>query len=158
MSEKEKINQENSSNAEEKETITARFDRERKEWEAKICMMSGKMKDIGILSDVLTDLLSSRQVALDYTHTMMSLLTNINASLRKKRKERYLYYSQSYDLVLQKEQKNMFIDVDLEKLVKTQETFSTHLSYIRGTIDTIDKMIWGVKWRMDLEQYKRSQH
>jgi len=156
MSENQNTNQKNSS--EEKEGIIQRFDRERKEWEEKIGKMSSKMKDIGILSDVLTDLLSQRQVALDKTHTLMAILTNINAQLRKKKKERFLYYSQSYDLVLQKDQKNMFIDVDLEKMIKTQETFSTHLSYMRGTVDTIDKMLYGVKWRITLEEYKRGQH
>lgn len=152
-------NQENSSfNEKPQETFTQRFDRERKEWEDKIGKMSAKMRDIGILSEVLTDALSQRQVALEYTHTLMSLLSGINAKLRKLRKERFLFYSQNYDLVLQKDQKNLFIDVDLEKNVKTQELFSNHLSYMRGTVDTIDKIIYGIKWRIQLEEYRRSQH
>lgn len=148
----------NQDSSEKKESITARFDRERKEWEVKIGKMSSKMNDIGILSTVLTEALSERQIALEYTHTLMSILTNINADLRKKRKERFLYYTQSYDQRLDKEPRNMFIDVDLEKLVKTQETFSTHLTYMRGTVDTIDKILYGCKWRMELESYRRQQH
>lgn len=158
MSKEIKNQENNSSKKEEKESISKRFDRERSEWEFKIGKMSSKMKDIGILSDVLTDALSQRQIALDYTHTLMTLLTKINAELRKKKKERFLYYSQNYDLVLQKDQKNMFIDVDLEKNVKIQELFSNHLSYMRGTIDTLDKILFGVNWRIKMEEYKRSQH
>lgn len=156
----ENQSQVNCSDADEKpkETISQRFDRERDEWNTKIGVMSAKMKDIGVLSGVLTDALSSRQIALEYTHTLMSILINLNAQLRAKRKERFLYYSQSYDLVLQKEQKLMFIDVDLEKQVKAQELFSTHLSYMRGTVETLDKILYGLKWRMEMEQYRRSQH
>lgn len=149
-------NQEN--NSSEKEDITKRFEREQREWNTKIDEMSSRMRDISVLSDVLVDALSQRQIALEKTHILMSVLSGINAQLRKKRKERFLYYSQSYDLVLQKDQKNLFIDVDLEKLVRTQELFSNHLSYMRSTVDTIDKMLYGVKWRIQLEEYKRSQH
>lgn len=149
-------NQEN--NSSEKEDITKRFEREQREWNTKIDEMTSRMRDISVLSDVLVDALSQRQMALEKTHILMSVLSGINAQLRKKRKERFLYYSQSYDLVLQKDQKNLFIDVDLEKLVRTQELFSNHLSYMRSTVDTIDKMLYGVKWRLQLEEYKRSQH
>ena len=149
-------NQEN--NSSEKEDITKRFEREQREWNTKIDEMTSRMRDISVLSDVLVDALSQRQMALEKTHILMSVLSGINAQLRKKRKERFLYYSQSYDLVLQKDQKNLFIDVDLEKLVRTQELFSNHLSYMRSTVDTIDKMLYGVKWRIQLEEYKRSQH
>jgi len=149
-------NQEN--NSSEKEDITKRFEREQREWNTKIDEMTSRMRDISVLSDVLVDALSQRQIALEKTHILMSVLSGINAQLRKKRKERFLYYSQSYDLVLQKDQKNLFIDVDLEKLVRTQELFSNHLSYMRSTVDTIDKMLYGVKWRIQLEEYKRSQH
>lgn len=149
-------NQEN--NSSEKEDITKRFEREQREWNTKIDEMTSRMRDISVLSDVLVDALSQRQMALEKTHILMSVLSGINAQLRKKRKERFLYYSQSYDLVLQKDQKNLFIDVDLEKLVRTQELFSNHLSYMRSTVDTIDKMLYGVKWRLQLEEYRRSQH
>jgi hypothetical protein len=111
----------------EKESLNTRFDRERKQWEGKIGSMAARMNDIGILTTVLTEALSERQIALEYTHTLMALLTNLNAQLRKKRKERFLYYTTSYDQRLDKDPRNMFIDVDLEKQVKIQETFSNHL-------------------------------
>jgi hypothetical protein len=120
--------------------------------------MAARMNDIGILTTVLTEALSERQIALEYTHTLMALLTNLNAQLRKKRKERFLYYTTSYDQRLDKDPRNMFIDVDLEKQVKIQETFSNHLSYMRGTVETIDKILYGCKWRMELESYRRQQH
>jgi len=148
-------NQENSS---EKESITTRFDRERREWQEKIAGLTQRMYDMGQVSDVLVDVLSQRQVALEYTHTLMQLITSINAKLKKLKKERFIYYTQESDYRLDKEPRNMFIDVDLEKHVKTLETFSTHLSYMRGTVDSLDHMYYGIKWRIELEQYRRKQH
>lgn len=161
----EKINEnfsediENFENSEsKKESLTERFERERGEWQNKIEKMTIGMRDIYECSSVLTDALSERQIALEYTHTLMTLLSKINADLREKKKERFIFYSQNYDIRLDKDPKNMFIDVDLRKQVLLQEIFSNHLSYMRGTIDTIDKLIFGIKWRLQLEEYKRSQH
>jgi hypothetical protein len=141
-----------------KEDLVTRFERERKEWTVKVESMTGGIKDIYDCANTLTTLLSNRQIALEYTHMLMSLLSKINAQLREKRKERYIYYTQSYDLKLDKEPKNMFIDDDLRKSVLLQELFQNHLGYMRGTIDTMDKIHYSIKWRIQLEEYKRSQH
>lgn len=143
---------------EKKENLVEKFDRERKEWTSKVEHMSEGIRDIYNCTDMLTEGLSNRQIALEYSHTLMGVLSKINAELREKRKERYLYYTQSYDLKLDKDPKNMFIDVDLKKQVMLQELFQNHLNFIRGTIDTIDKLIWGIKWRLSLEDYRRTQH
>lgn len=149
---------EKTDNSTKKEDIHIRFSRERLIWKEKIERMTLAMRDIYECSTILTEALSERQIALEYSHTLMSLLTKINAELRDKKKERFIFYSQNYDLKLDKDPKNMFIDVDLKKQVLLQELFSGHLSYMRSTIDTIDKMIWGIKWRLDLQNYQREQH
>lgn len=136
-----------------KEPLSKRFERERKEWREKIKKLAGDMKEMKSLSEVLTDALSERQIALDYTHTLMSLLSTANAKLKKAKKKKFLYYTQDYDLVLQKEQKNLFIDVDLENEVVIQELISAHLSYMRGTVDSLDKLLFGIKWRMQIQDY-----
>jgi hypothetical protein len=60
----------------------------------------------------------------------MAILTTVNADLRKKKKTKWLHYTTGYDMVLQKQQKEMFTDVDLEKEVKAQEIFSKILHTI----------------------------
>jgi len=143
---------------EKKDKISSKFEKERKDWKEKIDGMSKNMRDIYNCSTVLSDMLTARQIALEYTHTLIGVLSKINADLREKKKERFLYYSQSYDLRLDKDPKNMFIDVDLKKQVMLQELFQNHLTYMKGTIDSLDKIYYGIKWRIQLEEYKRGQH
>lgn len=139
---------------EEKIVLSKKFATERKAWRIKMKNLTSNMNDMNTLSDVLIDALSSRQIALEYTHIIMSKLSIINAELRKKKKSKFLFYSQDYDIVLQKEQKNLFIDVDLEEYVVKQELLAVHLSYMRGTVDSIDKLIFGIKWRIQIKDYE----
>lgn len=144
----------NTEDSEKKETTYERFGRERQAWRMKIKNQTERMVNIHTLTEVMTDIMSERQVALEYTHTLMSVLAKVNAELRKQKKGKELYYTQGYDLVLKPDVKKLFIDVDLEELVIKQELLSTHLSYMRGTVDTFDKMIYGIKWRLQIKEYE----
>ena len=140
------------------ETLEQRFDRERNEWKSKIDVLTTKMRDIYTCSEVLVEALNDRQIALEYSHMLMNLLSKSNAKLRAAKKERYIYYSQEYDLKLDRQPKEIFVDCDVSKQLLLQEMIDSHLKYMRSTIDTIDKILYGCKWRIDLEQYKRDKN
>lgn len=144
-------NQVSSSN----EPIYTRFAKERDEWSQRIQDMSERLRDIYKLSDLLTDLYSYRQIALEYTHTLMSHLSKLNATYRVKKVERFDYYSRGYDLRLDKDPKNDHINADLNLLVERRELLQNHLDYFRSTVGTIDSMCFGVKHRMALEEFRR---
>lgn len=149
-------NQENQENHETSfDTIKKTFSSERLHWKAKIQSMSAKLKQIETLHDLEIDAYSSRQIALEYMHTLMFMLSKINAKLRKLKKSKLLFYTEQYDLKLDKEQKNMFIAVDFEKTILYQELLNNHFNYFKGTIDSIDKIIYGIKWRIQIEELKR---
>jgi hypothetical protein len=137
------------------EPIYTRFAKERDEWSLKVQDMAERLKDIYKLSDLLTDLYSYRQIALEYTHTLMSHLSKLNATFRVKKVERYDYYSRGYDLRLDKDPKNDHINADLNLIVERRELLQNHLDYFRSTVGTIDSMCFGIKHRMALEEYKR---
>jgi len=135
--------------------IYARFKKEREEWSEKIQDMSDRLRDIYKLSDLLTDLYSNRQIAVEYTHTLMSHLSKINTIYRVKKVERFDYYSRGYDLRLDKDPKNDHINADLNDIVERRELLQNHLDYFRQTVSTIDSMCFGVKHRMALEEFRR---
>lgn len=137
-----------------KETLNKRFERERKEWEDKILDMTRSMNSMYKLSEVMVDALSQRQIALDYSHTLMDMIVKLNSSYKKKRKERYYWYTNECDQRFTEKMIEQNIDVDLEKDKTIADSFNNHLSYIKGTIDTIDKLLYAVNWRMKLEEYK----
>jgi hypothetical protein len=56
---------------------------------------------------------------------------------------------------LDKAPKEMFILVDLEQSVIKKEFLDNHLNYMRATVDSLDKIIWGIKWRLTFEGFIR---
>lgn len=144
------------SSSSEKETLAKRFERERTEWKDKITALTRDMNSMFKLSEVMVDALSQRQIALDYSHTLMDMLVKLNADYKKKRKERRRWYTMESDERFSDRIIEQNIDVDLEKDGKVVDIFQNHLTYMKGTIDTIDKLLYACNWRMKLEEYKVS--
>jgi hypothetical protein len=143
--------QPNSSN----DPIYSRFRKEREEWSEKVTDMSDRLKDIHHLSDLMTEIYSSRQIAVEYSHTLMSHLSKVNRIYRERRVERYDHYTRNYDIRLDKDPKNDLINTDLGDIVERRELLQNHLDYFRETVRTIDTLCFGIKHRMALEEYRR---
>ncbi len=141
----------NSSN----EAFYKRFAEERTEWTNKVRDMSERMKNIYELADLQTDLYSQRQIALDYSHVLLTHLTKINRIFRERRNERWEHYTRNYDLRMDKDPKELHIAVDLADIVERKELLQNHLDFMRETIKTIDTQCFGVKYRISLEEYRR---
>lgn len=137
------------------DSLIKRFEEEREHWKTMVGDMAARMKDIYTVSDLLVDLYTQRQLALEYSHTLMSHLVRINANLRSKRAAKWLHYTQNYDLRLDKDPKNLMIDVDLGPHILQKEMVENHLNYMRETVKTIDTMCYGVKYRISLEEFRR---
>ncbi len=137
------------------DALYGRFAAEREEWSTKIGGYAARLRDIYQVGDLLTDLYSQRQIAVEYTHTLMAHLTKINIVYREKRQERFEYYSRSYDLRLDKDMKYEYIAKDLSVIVERREYLQNHLEYFRETVKTIDTMCFGIKHRISLEEYRR---
>jgi hypothetical protein len=137
------------------DVIYARLKKEREEWGEKINDMTERLRDIYKLSDLLTDLYSSRQIAVEMAHAMMTHLSKVNRIYRERKAERYNYYTRNYDIRLDKDPKMLFIDVDLADIVERRELLQNHLEFFRETVKTVDTLCYGIKHRMSLEEYRR---
>jgi hypothetical protein len=137
------------------ETIQDRFYRERREWEAKVKSLSSRIKDINTIASLQVDVYSARQQLVEYYHYLVSLIGGKNAEIRKRQRERLEFYTTGYDFKLDKEQKNMYIRVDLEDLFIIRDEMENHMKYIGSTMGTVDNIIFGIKHRITLEEYKR---
>lgn len=135
--------------------IYSRFRKEREDWSEKVTDMSDRLKDIHHLSDLMTEIYSSRQIAVEYSHTLMSHLSKVNRIYRERRVERYDHYTRNYDIRLDKDPKNDLINTDLGDIVERRELLQNHLDYFRETVRTIDTLCYGIKHRMALEEYRR---
>ncbi len=137
------------------EGLYTRFAKEREKWTETVQSLSERIRNIYDVAEMLTDLYSQRQIAGDYIHELVALSAKINRVYRERKKERFLHYTQNYDLRLDKDPKMLFIDVDLADLVERREILQNHLDYMRETLRSIDTICFGVKYRISLEEYRR---
>lgn len=137
------------------DALYVRFSKEREKWSEVVQSLSERLRNIYDVAEMLTDLYSQRQIAGDYIHELVALSAKINRVYRERKKERFLHYTQNYDLRLDKDPKMLFIDVDLADLVERREILQNHLDYMRETLRSIDTICFGVKYRISLEEYRR---
>jgi len=137
------------------DSLYGRFAKEREDWTTRITSLTERLKNIYDVAELLTDLYTHRQLAGDYIHELVALSTRLNRAYRERKKERFLFYTQNYDLRLDKDPKMLFIDVDLAEIVERREMLQNHLDYMRETLRSVDTICYGVKHRISLEEYRR---
>lgn len=144
-----------SSNNEINEQLIARFKSERNEWTDRIKDMSERLRDIYKVADLQTDIYSYRQVAVEYCHTLQVHLQKVNHVFRARKIERWEHYTRNYDLRMDKDPKELHIYVDIADINERRELLLNHLEFMRETIKTIDTISFGIKHRIQLEEYRR---
>ena len=117
--------------------------------------MSERLRDIYKVADLQTDIYSYRQVAVEYCHTLQVHLQKVNHIFRARKIERWEHYTRNYDLRMDKEPKELHIYVDIVDINERRELLLNHLEFMRETIKTIDTISFGIKHRIQLEEYRR---
>lgn len=143
-------------NKSEKETLEERFARERTAWVGKIKAMSAKLSKTLLVAELMTEIYTERQIALEYYHYIISLLVKVNKSYNKSYSEKYKFYSyQSQERFPNETSKNMRILAELADLKEKREILDNHSKFMDNTVRSIDNIIFGMKTRVDVEQIAR---
>lgn len=137
------------------DTLATRFRKEREDWITKIQEFSDNLRTVSQIGELMVEIYSQRQIAVEYSHTLMSHLIKINKIYREKKHEKYIYYTQNYDVRLDKDTREGHIGYDLTEVIEKRDMVQNHLDYFRETIKTIDNIIFGIKHRISLEEYRR---
>lgn len=149
----QKESQQSSSN---QKSLEEKFSEERIEWKDTIKMMSQKLKKVFDLVELETIVYTERQRAVEYHHYLLTLYSKINKIYRKKHSEKYDFYTyQSQKRYPNKGDKEFQILTDIAETVEKKEAIHNHAKYIDQTISTIDNIIFGIKYRIELEQIAR---
>lgn len=140
----------------EKESLEDRLNNERLEWNKKIEDMSSKMKKIFEIPELMTNLYTERQRALEYYHYLISLMIGLNKDYNKIYNEKWEYYtSKSHIRYPNESTKHNRILVDLSEQVEKRSMIDNHSKFILRTVETIDNIIYAVPRRIELEQISR---
>ena len=73
------------------------FEQERFEWKEKIQTLSLQMKDIKTLAKAQVDLFSQRQVLLEYSYKLASIISKLSSKYRSEKAKKLKDYSENND-------------------------------------------------------------
>ena len=141
---------------EEVKTLEERFAAERLTWSAKIKEMSKAFSDIVKTGELMTEVYTERQRALEYYHYIISLLIKINKKYNKLYTEKWKFYKYSSqerlpnDKVIQ-----IRIGSELADLQEKREALENHAKFMEGTVKTIDNIVFGIKYKIEVTQIGR---
>jgi hypothetical protein len=137
-------------------TMAERFMAERVQWTAKIKELGGKMKHIVDMSELMTNIYTERQIAVEYHYYLLGLLSKVNKSYRKQYAEKYDYYTyKSQKRFPNERNKEIQIMSELAPTLTTKESLENHSKFMEDTIKTVDQIIFGIKARVEIENMLR---
>ena len=140
---------------EEKKDFNKIFENERMEWREHIQIIAIQMKDIKTLAKAQVDLFSQRQVLLEYSYKLASIISKLNSKARLEKAKKLKEYSERSDVRYGANEKTVLIDGDLTEIAEKIELVEGHRKFIDQTIQTVGHMLYGVKSRISLEDYLR---
>ena len=147
---------ENQSPNSSESALLKRFEQERRDWINKIQEFSDQLKHISQIGELMTDVYTQRQIALEYSHTLMEHLIKLNKTVREKKHERYVHYTYNFDTRLDKDARESYINNDISNVLEKRDVVQNHFDYMRDTIRTIDNIIFAIKHRISIEEYRRN--
>lgn len=134
------------------------FTEERTTWLKRIQELSIRMRNIRELGEVQVDLFSDRQRILEYCHNLGQILSKLNSEFRKRKKDQLVFHSEKSQANYKygSNEKSTLIDGDLSELKSRIDLVDNQISYMNETSKTIDHMLYGVRSRIQLEDYLRA--
>jgi hypothetical protein len=139
----------------EKTDFNKIFENERAEWKEKVQVLAIEMKDIKTLAKAQVDMFSSRQVLLEYSYKLASIISKLSSRYRSDKANKLRHYSENNDVRYGSNEKTVLIEGDLTEITEKIELVESHRKFIDQTIQTVDHMLYGVKSRISLEDYLR---
>ncbi len=132
-----------------------RFALERKNWTDTVKNIAARFKNVEDLIDVQVDLYSERQRATDYVHELSVLYSRLKKLHLAEWKKAYESLSLDQDFRYNEKEKSKLADEKSSISKLKLEILQTHVDFFRETVKTIDNMIFGVKHRLEIEDFRR---
>ena len=148
-------NQQNATPSSDNVGYVERFEKERNDWTQQIKDLAARFKKVEDLVDVQVDLYSQRQVGVEYMHQLITLQSRLKKNLLAEWKKAFdaLLFNEDYRYSDKERAKIADEKTSISKL--KVEILQTHIEFFRETVKTIDNMIFGVKHRLEIEDFRR---
>jgi hypothetical protein len=141
--------------SQEKKDYNKIFEEERFEWKEKIQIIAIDIKDIKTVAKAQVELFSNRQMLLEYSYKLAAIISKLGSKYRTERSNKLRLYSEKNDIRYGSTEKNVLIEGDLAAINEKIELVEGHRKFIDQTIQTVDHMLYGIRQRIQLEEYLR---
>lgn len=113
-----------------------------------------------VLKDVPTAVYEMQAEALSYRHGLneeiaffLSKLSKEMSSMKKAKRDRFLFYATGYSLKTNTSEKTVLTDGDLSEVDRTIEMLQSHIEFLRDCVKTVDNLQFAVRNRVQLMEY-----
>lgn len=148
-----KINQENSSNDENK--IEKQFKLDREKWLNKIKIFSKMMGDIKKIPDLQVELYSALGYISDYKRNLVNISIKKNNIIRDKKHTILKNYTEDKSYRYTAAEKNIIIEGNLKNSMHTIEILNSQIEFYEEIYSILNNMVYGIKYRIEVESYRK---
>jgi hypothetical protein len=136
------------------DTLRNAFDEERKKVSEIVSDLNIKfITDIKDIPKLQSELYTYRQMMVEKRSKLQNSLSKVNYKIKLHKKDAYLHFKTDYDISFKSYQDlNIFIDDYIKNWIEKQEVLLMQISFLEETVNTLDRMIFGVKSRLTVEQ------
>ena len=134
-----------------KETILDKFKSDRDNYSLEIRRNIEKLNNIKDLKEVQIFFLSTRQRLLEDNHTLIDNLSKLKKGYRQKKGKEWENVS-NQNMRYQGHEKKVIVEGKTTELQETIEIIENQISFMDGSIKTVDNVLFGLKTRLDLEK------
>jgi len=146
--------QEKAKDSSESTDYIERFSRERTAWSDDIVNIGRRFRDVDNLAEVQVDLYSKRQQALEYQYKLISIHSKLKTTYTAQWKRAFDEAGKNEDLRYSEKEKSKVADAMTSNLRFKVESVQNQIDFFRETIKGIDNMNFGVKHRIEIENFK----
>lgn len=127
------------------------FKNERSEVTSIISELSKKFNSISTLNELQIELYSRRQIYVDKKISISDYLNKTTKTIKRKREESFKNLKLNNDLYIKNNSDTkLLMDSDLAEYDEKITLYSNHIEFLQETINTIDRMIFGIKYRLQI--------
>lgn len=135
------------------ETVENYFREKQEYWNSRIKELNSLMSTLPDLMKFMNQIYSVRQEAVEYYHNILQVSAGQTENYKKRYAECYNRIKVNSQIRYTTESAiNVQIENELSSLKETIDLINNHANYMDNTIRTIDDMIYGIKYRIDINK------
>lgn len=123
---------------------------QRTSWSNKIKELAQGLRSINQMEDVISEVLSTRQILIDNIAYISMKVKEQKATINTRYREAYIRYYE-YDYKLGEKQKERFIETDLRDDNMILSHLENQLDFLRESVKTLDNMGFAIRNRLALK-------